>query len=170
MNLIRTKEKNNKMLSQRPTHVFISSIHWVDKTIKCVTNNPAVAHKSWMVRCSPRTPGFLESKKHTRNIHPHVFNSFHRTILHRVSHRVFTFPSISNDISPHSKIETLPYVSYPLFLHSNPQKNWKVDSYPPLLENDSSPPALNFNLLTIRPLIQWSQLHLNHYLTNINSL
>ena len=27
-------------------------------TLKLVTNSEAVAHKSWMVRCSPRVPGF----------------------------------------------------------------------------------------------------------------
>ena len=47
MNLIRTKRKN-KMLSQ--TDPTISFIQWVDRAIKPVTNSPAVAHKSWIVR------------------------------------------------------------------------------------------------------------------------
>ena len=33
------------------------STGWI--RLKAVTNNWAVAHKSWMVRCSPRTPGIL---------------------------------------------------------------------------------------------------------------
>ena len=43
--------------SDRP-HVLIYFIYWVERTLKGVTNSPAVFHKSWMIRCSPRAPGF----------------------------------------------------------------------------------------------------------------
>ena len=39
-------------------HVLISFIHWVDRTVKRVTNGSTVAHKSGIVRCSPHAPGF----------------------------------------------------------------------------------------------------------------
>ena len=39
-------------------HVLISFIHWVDRTVKLVSNGSAVAHKSGLVRSSPHTPGF----------------------------------------------------------------------------------------------------------------
>ena len=60
---------------------------------------------------------FSRSNKHAPNIHPHVFNSFHRTILHIESHSVFTCPSPSNDVSPHITIEPRPSVPYLLFLY-----------------------------------------------------
>ena len=37
---------------------LISFIHWVDKTIKRLTNSLVVTPKSWMVRCSPHAPEF----------------------------------------------------------------------------------------------------------------
>ena len=49
--------KKQDVISDQP-HVLISFIHWVDRTIKRVTNSPAVAHKSWMVRC-PRILHFI---------------------------------------------------------------------------------------------------------------
>ena len=38
-------------------HVLISFIHWVDRTVKRVTNGSAVARKSGLVICSPQAPG-----------------------------------------------------------------------------------------------------------------
>ena len=38
-------KKQKDVISDRP-HVLISFIHWVDRTIKRVTNSPAVAYKS----------------------------------------------------------------------------------------------------------------------------
>ena len=39
-------------------HVLISFIHWVDRTVKRVTDGSAVAHKSGLVRYFPHAPGF----------------------------------------------------------------------------------------------------------------
>ena len=50
------------------------------------------------------------------NIHPNVFNSFHRTIIHGESQGIFTTPCPSNDTSPHFTLEPLPSVTYPFFL------------------------------------------------------
>ena len=58
--LIHTKHKTIKLYLRLTQHLHFlegALIHWVDKA-KCVTNSWEVAHKSWMVRCSPRAPGF----------------------------------------------------------------------------------------------------------------
>ena len=55
--------------------------------------------------------------QHAPNIYPHVFNSFHRTIIHGESHRIFTSPPPSNSVSPNFTIELLPSVAHPIFLH-----------------------------------------------------
>ena len=48
------------------------------------------------------------------NIHPNVFNSFLRTVIHGETYRVFTNPSPSN-VSLHFTIEPLPSATYPFF-------------------------------------------------------
>ena len=50
---------------------------------------------------------------HAPNIHPNVFDSFHRTFTHGESHRIFTNSSPSNDVSLHFTIEPLPSTTYP---------------------------------------------------------
>ena len=50
------------------------------------------------------------------DIHPHVFNSFHRTVQHRESHGDFTCLSSSNGVLPHFTLEPLSSVLYPLFI------------------------------------------------------
>ena len=50
--------------------------------------------------------------KHSPNIHPNVFNSFCRTVIHGQSHL--------NKISLHFTIEPLPSVASPVFPHQNP--------------------------------------------------
>ena len=55
LDLRQTKKQDE--ISDQP-HILIFFIHWVDKTIKPVTNSLPVAHKSCIVRCSPCAPGF----------------------------------------------------------------------------------------------------------------
>ena len=43
-----------KRIGQWTEFVPPSLIHWVDNTMKRVTNNPAVTYKSWMMRWSPK--------------------------------------------------------------------------------------------------------------------
>ena len=95
-------------------YVLISFIHWVDRAIKWLIAWQLPIKIRW--RNAPlANPDFRWSNKHAPIIHPHVFNSFHRTILHRKSHRVFTCPSFSNSICPHFTIEPLLSVPYPYF-------------------------------------------------------
>ena len=84
----------------RSTHVLISFIHWVDRTIKRVTNSPAVAHKSWIVRCIHRIFAHMYS---TVSVGPSNIESL----------KGFLRPSPSNGVSPHFTIESLPSVPYP---------------------------------------------------------
>ena len=56
------------------------------------------------------------SNTDSSDIHPHVFNSFHRTVSHRESHGHFTCLSPSNGVSPHFTLEPLSSVPYPLFI------------------------------------------------------
>ena len=54
--------------------------------------------------------------EHAPNIHPNVFNSFHRTVIHGKCYGIFTNPSPSNnDVSLNFTIEPLPSVTYPSF-------------------------------------------------------
>ena len=43
-----------------------------------MTNRQATTHESWLVRCSPRAPGFSRSNQHERDLHPRssVFTPF----------------------------------------------------------------------------------------------
>ena len=42
--------------------VFIFFVHWVDRTVKRVTNGSVVTHKNGLVRCSPHALGFYQEQ------------------------------------------------------------------------------------------------------------
>ena len=86
--------------------------------------------------------------QHAPNIHPNVFNSFHKTVILGESYGVFTSPSPSNDFSIHFTMKPLPSVTYPFFLYQNPQI-----VFSPLGKRSRTAPDLNCCLLFIRPLV-----------------
>ena len=53
--------------------------------------------------------------QHAPNIHPKVFKSFHKIIIHEDSFGIFTNPSLSNKNFLSFTIEPLPSVTYPPF-------------------------------------------------------
>ena len=57
--------------------------------------------------------------KHSPNIHPNVFSSFCRTVIHGQSHGISTSSPL-NKVSLHFTIEPLPSVASPIFPHQNP--------------------------------------------------
>ena len=91
--------------------------------------------------------------QHAPNIHPNIFNNFHRTIVLGESYGIFTSPSPSNDAFIHFTIKPLPSVPHPFFLYQKPQNNSKANLYSLLSENDPGPPDFNCGLLFIRPLV-----------------
>ena len=83
------------------------------------------------------------------NTHSHKSDSVHRTITHGDSHWILTSTSLSNSVSPHFTIATLPSFAYPFFslLELSKQLKSKFISSHPL------PPDWSTGLLSIKPPI-----------------
>ena len=52
-----------RVLAASNVHIFCKphrSTRWTGQT--CLTNSQVANHERWMVRCSPRTPGFIREQ------------------------------------------------------------------------------------------------------------
>ena len=89
----------------------------------------------------------------TKYIHPNVFNSFHRTVIHGRVLEDFLKPIPLKRCFPTFHHSSSSFCYRTIFLDWKTQNYWKVHSYYPLLENDPGPPDLNSELLFVRPSV-----------------
>ena len=92
--------------------------------------------------------------QHAPNIHPNIFNIFHRTVILGESYGIFTGPSPSNGvfiITVHYKTSSFCYL--PIFSLLEPSKQLKSKFAFSPSENDPGPPDLNCGLIFIRPMV-----------------
>ena len=76
------------------------------------------------------------SVQHAPNIYPDVFNSFHRTVIHGESYRIFTKPLTLKRRFPTFHYRTSSFCYLPIFLHQNLQNYLKANSHSSLTGNN----------------------------------
>ena len=79
-----------KRIGQWTEFVPPSLIHWVDNTMKRVTNNPAVTYKSWMMRWSPKAEAINVEGKITIFKTLAIFKIIHLSLVNNVPTKIIT--------------------------------------------------------------------------------
>ena len=121
-----------------------SSIRKIRLTI--VTNTQAVAHKSWVARCFPSTPGCSCNNLHNF----HGFNHSHSLSSH---HKDFSLPVLLASFNPSNNLLKISlHISLRLSIHATKVLPYNLHLKLDIVEENLSNPGFrqgNLNLITL---------------------